>query len=291
MRRRRVGWTMSAQSLSGEGRQMSGAAGLEQHDPDSVRPDVQTPLAPVSRPLALLRLVLLGLREPSFGRARNLTLVWLGVSVVALIASQTIVARPYEPSAVAVAVVLTVYTVLRVIALIVFEIRQRAFESTWIGTESQRLQQYSFELIRFSLHSDSDSTDDRRTFDLTDPDDVRLLQRQQAAELDGRAPARAHIEFAYRPGDGENPAIESVRREVRDIEFHPVEGPLARARVRFPQAVYVSRPDAAHGAGGWPSRVAHWFLTGPVRLTTASPVRRKRGAPAAAPAPFRSPLH
>jgi hypothetical protein len=288
MRRGRVGWTMSAQNLSDEGRQMAGAAGLEQHDPDCVRPDLPTPLAPVSRPLEIARFALLGLREPSFGRARNLTLVWLTVSVVTLVASQTIVARPYEPSAVAIAVAITAYTVLRTLALILFEIRQRAYESTWIGAESQRLQRYSFELIRFSLHSDGEASGARRTFDLTNPDDVRLLQRQQAAERDGRTPARAHIEFAYRPGDGENPAIESVRREVKDLEFHPIDGPLARARVRFPQAVYVSRPGDQGGGSGWPSQVAHWFLTGPVRLITASPSRRTLGAPAAAT--FRSQL-
>jgi hypothetical protein len=274
---------MSAQNLSNEGRQMSGAEGHEQHDPDSVRPDVRTPLAPVSRPLQVARLVLLGLREPLFGRARNMTLVWLAVSVAMIVASQTIVARPYEPVAVVAAVTIAVYTVLRTVALIAFEVRQRSFESTWIGAESQRLQRYSFELIRFSLQTAADPGGAPRTFDLTDPDDVRLLQRQQAAERGGQTPARAHIEFAYTPGDGENAAIEVVRREVKDIEFHPVNGPLARARVRFPQAKYVSRPAS------WPSQVAHWFLTGPVRLTTASPSRRKRGG-TAAPATFRTPL-
>jgi len=268
---------------------MSGAAAPEQHDPDSVRPDLPTPLAPASRPLEIARFVLLGLREPSFGRSRNLTLVWLFAAVVLVVASQTIVAPAYEPFAVTVAVVVTAYTVLRTAALIFFEVQQRAFESSWLGTESQRLQRYSFELIRFSLHTDGAGA--KRTFDLTDPDDVRLLQRQQAAERDGKSPARAHIEFTYRPGDGENPAIETVRREVKDIEFHPVEGPIARARVRFPQAVYVSRPAGERGDRGWPSRVAHWFLTGPVRLTTASPSRRTIGGTATAPATFRSPRH
>jgi hypothetical protein len=180
-----------------------------------------------------------------------------------------VVVPSYRSLVVAVAAVMSVYVLLRVSVLRMFEARQPAFESTWLTQQSQWLQRHSFEVVRFSTDPRSGSRRARRTFDLTDPYDVRELLSRQAEQRHGAAPVRVHIEFIYWPGEGAGQAVEGVRRDLKDIEFFPIEGPISTARLRLPKAVYVSRPDSATSDARRPGRFACWFLAGPVRLTVA----------------------
>jgi hypothetical protein len=197
-------------------------------------------------------------------------LAWLAAAVATLIFSQTIVDASYAVFVLVVAVALVAYTVVRAVALVVLERRQRAFESRWLEAQSECLRRRPFEVLRFRLHASPDAADpERRVYDLTDPDDVRrVLHRQR---LDGGASHQTHIEFAYTLGAGEGTAVASVRRQLKDIEFFLVNGPITTARIRFPAARYVSQPGSARPDERWPGRGARWFLAGPVRVTAASP--------------------
>lgn len=253
---------------------------------ESVRPDLPIPLAPTNRAVELFGRAVIGLRRPSFDRARNATLGWAATTVGVLVAGETIVAAAYRPTVLTVAVLMAAYTIARAVALAVFERRQDSFERRWLDEQSQRLQQHSFEILRFSLPADAEGCPgERENVDLTDPDQVSRLLRRQAAERFAPVGSRVHIEFTYWPGPGENRAVESVRRELNDIDFCPIETPVTRARIRFPEATYGSHPALRDGGQRWPGRGTYWFLAGPIRVTVAgaSPLAAARagyGAPA-----------
>jgi hypothetical protein len=248
---------------------MVGTAYAEPQELTSVRPDLPIPLAPVIGPGDALARVVLGLQEPAFERARNVTLAWAAATGVALLARQTVVAPRYAPFMLGLALVFTGYVIFRTVALVAFERRQQEFEAQWLDEKSRHLRCHPFEVAWFSLESDA-ATPGRQTFDLADPADVAQLLQRQASERDALLHSRARIEFMYQPGDDESRAVASVRRELRGIEFYVVERQLGRAVIRFPEATYGSRPAADRGQR-WPGRRTYWFLTGPVRLTAVAP--------------------
>ncbi|WP_433119358.1 hypothetical protein [Micromonospora sp. CA-246542] len=232
---------------------------------DGIRPDVLIPPAPLSRPARLLRLFAFGPSWSSFERARNMTLVWLTVSALAVIVDRLLVDHErLTPLAVA----LVAYTVARVAALVVFERRQYAFEWSWLDDRSALLRRHHFEVVAVRVRV---VVDDGRTVvravDLTKPADVAWLIDQQAAAGTGGAP-HARIEFGYGSASDSDRRSDSIRRRLTDLQIEPVDAPTAWARIRFPYARYVTVASAAD-ANRWPGRVAHWSLIGPVQLTTA----------------------
>ncbi|MBQ0904506.1 hypothetical protein [Micromonospora sp. U21] len=235
-------------------------------EPGTVRPEVPIPLAPLGGPARLLRRLAVGPGRSSFQRARNVTLGWLVAAVLAVIVDRLVVAHVLAMWA---AVALVVYAVARVVALVVVERRQCAFEWRWLDDQSRLLRRHPFEVVAVRVRVTSAGTGPAvRTLDLTDAADVGwLLDRQTDPGVDVSSQAR--IEFGYWAVNGSGRSSDSVRRGLWDLQVHPVDAPVTRARIRFPQARYVTVADSGGAGGQWPGRAAHWSLVGPVRLTTA----------------------
>src|SRR5215470_14689383 len=100
-----------------------------------MRPDLPIPLVSATRPAGTVARAVLGLREPTFERARKVTLIWAAVAATALLASQTIVAARYAPIVLGLVSVTACYVVLRVVALVAFEHRQKSFEPQWLAEQ------------------------------------------------------------------------------------------------------------------------------------------------------------
>ena len=232
---------------------------------DSVRPDVLIPPAPLAGPARLLRRLVVGSGQSSFERARNVTLGWLVAAVLAVIVDRLLVAHVLATCA---AIALTGYTIARVAALVVFERRQYAFEWRWLNDQSHLLRRHPFEVVAVRIQVAIDETRSSvRTVDLTNPADVTWLLDQQAAP-GADVSSQARIEFGYWESGGSGRTIDSVRRRLKDLQVHPVDAPITWARIRFPQARYVTVASNAGSGNRWPGRVAHWSLVGPVQLTT-----------------------
>ena len=229
--------------------------GLELRDVDNVRPELPIPLAPVVGPARLLRRTVTGLREPSFEYARTVTLRWVAGAAGVLVLGGTIIAAGYARFVLGLGIAMAGYAVARVLALALFERRQRAFESGWLRAQSEKLRTHAFDVVRFSLEVDSRRPgSDLLHLDLTRPEEVGWLIRRQATERDRRQRSRAHIEFVYWPDSAGNPSIERVRRELADIEVHPVAAVGPAARIRFPEASYGSQPAVSGGDHRLPGR-------------------------------------
>jgi len=241
---------------------------VAQQDPTSMRPDLPIPLAPATSPVGTVARVVLGLREPTFERARKVTVIWAAVTAAVLLASQTIVAARYTSIVLGLVSVAACYVVLRVVALVTLERHQKTFESQWLTEQSVRLRRHPFEVISFRVEATAAMPHTgRQRFDLTDRHDMARLLQRQASEREAQMHSRAHIEFIYKPGEGDDFAVASIRRELRDIEFYMAERWLCRGLIRFPEANYGSRPVPGSSDQWWPGRLTYWFLTGPVRVT------------------------
>jgi hypothetical protein len=235
-------------------------------EPDSAQPEVQIPPAPLGGPARLLRRLTVGPSRSSFERARNLTLGWLAAAVLAVIVDRLLVDTVLATCA---AVTVVGYTILRVAALVVVERRQHTFEERWLDDQSRLLRRHPFEVVAVRVQVATDETRSAvRAVDLTNPADVAWLLDQQAS-VTADASAQVRIEFGHWETGGSGRSSDSVRRRLTDLQIHPVDAPITRARIRFPQARYVTVAGVT-GAGGYgPGRVAHWSLVGPVQLTTA----------------------
>ena len=241
-------------------------AGVVLSEPGSVRPDVPIPLAPLVGPARLLRRVAVGPDGWSFARARNVTLGWLVAAVLAVIVDRLLVDHVLAACA---AVALVGYAGVRIVALVVAERRQFAFEWRWLDAQTRLLRRHPFEVIAVRVQVALDETRSAvRTVDLTNPADVAWLLDQQAAPGAGVS-SQVRIEFGYWEAGTSGRGSDSVRRGLKDLQVHPVDAPITRARVRFPQARYVTVADRDGSGGRWPGSAAHWSLLGPVRLTTA----------------------
>ncbi|MFG2053067.1 hypothetical protein ACGFI9_03465 [Micromonospora sp. NPDC048930] len=231
----------------------------------SIRPEVPIPLAPLRGPARMARRLTVGPGWSSFERARNVTLGWLAAAVLAVIVDRLLVDHVLATVA---AVTLVGYTIARAAALVLVERRQYAFEWRWLEDQSRRLRRQPFEVVAVRVQVVSDDVRSAvRAVDLTDPADVAWLLDQQAAGAG--ASSQARIEFGYWETGGSGRSSDSVRRRLADLQVHPVDAPITRARIRFPQARYVTVDGGAGSGGCWPGRVAHWSLVGPVQLTTA----------------------
>ncbi|GIJ26415.1 hypothetical protein Vqi01_15770 [Micromonospora qiuiae] len=236
-------------------------------EPGSIRPDLPIPLAPLESPAGLLRRLTFGPGR-SFQRARNVTLGWLAAAALTVIVDRLLVAHLVTSC---VAVVLVGYAIARVAALVIVERRQNVFEWRWLADQSRLLRRHSFEVIAFRVRiTADDSRSAVRILDLTNPADVEWLLARQA-DSESASSLQARIEFGYWPTDSFGRGSDSVRRGLTDLEVHPVDVPLGRARVRFPQARYVTVAEDSGSGSRWPGRVASWSLIGPVLLTTARP--------------------
>jgi hypothetical protein len=233
---------------------------------DGVQPDVLIPPAPLGFPARLIRRLAVGPGWLSFKRARNVTLVWLMAAALAVIFDRLVVDHVL---ATCVAGVLVAYTVARAAALVLFERRQYAFECRWLNEHSTLLRRHPFEVVAVRVQVTVDDTRSAdRAVDLTEPADVAWLLAQQASPGAGVSP-QARIEFGYWDGGGSGRRSDSVRRRLTDLHVHPVDIPITWARIRFPQARYLTTTSSTGPDDHWPGRAAHWSLTGPVQLTTA----------------------
>jgi hypothetical protein len=239
-----------------ERRQAVGATEVVLAESDSTQPEVLIPLAPLGGPARLVRLLAVG--RSSFDRARNVTLGWLVAAVLAVIVDRLLVDHILATCA---AITLVGYTIVRATALAVLERRQYAFEQRWLDVQSHLLRRHPFEVVAVRIQvAAAETPDAARTVDLTNPSDVAWLLDQQAAS---GISSQARIEFGYWPAGDAGRCSDSVRRRLADLQVRTIDAPITRARVRFPQARYVT---VAGPGGGWPSRLAHWSLVGPVQL-------------------------
>ncbi|MFR9780226.1 hypothetical protein ACL02O_29740 [Micromonospora sp. MS34] len=234
-------------------------------EPDSIRPEVLIPPAPLGGPARWLRRLTVGPGRSSLDRARTVTLGWLTAAVLAVIIDRMLVDHVLVTLA---GGTLVGYTVVRAAALWIVERRQYAFERCWLDEQSRLLRRHPFEVVSVRVQVSVDQTRSTvRGVDLTNPADVAwLLDQQAAAGADGAAQAR--VEFGYWATGGSGRSSDTVRRRLADLQVRPVGTAITRARIRFPQARYVAVGATAGASGCWPDPVAHWSLVGPVQLTT-----------------------
>lgn len=254
------------------------------HGWESLRPDLPIPLPPLAASALAFRRLVIGLREPAFGRAHRVTWWWAVAGLCLMIAAGTVVEAKFAPYVTAAVVVICGYVVVRVVSLAVFRRQQGPFEARWLAAQSEALRAEAFDVVRFTLRPDRARAPSggagHEVLDLADPRDVGRLVRQQVADQAGEGSSRADIEFTYWPGLGERAVVEMVRRELKDIAVHPVEG-TTRVRVRFPEARYGSRPAGPPDGDRVSIPTTYWFLSGPVRLTATTPDGAVAGKPVA----------
>ncbi|GIH22842.1 hypothetical protein Aph01nite_11520 [Acrocarpospora phusangensis] len=232
------------------------------YGPEFTRPELPIPLVPLPRFPAVFRAILLGLREPDFGRAWRFTVGWMTAAIVAA-AIGLLIASPL----VVVAQVLAWYALARVVAAAAYARRQRAFEPAWLAAQTRVLRAHSFDVVRLTVRDAAAGT--RDVYDLTRSDDVDRLLRRQESEPAGAS--QAFLEFAYRRPCGER-VLARIRRGLAEVEF--IRQDHAAARIGFPEATYLSRPHDTRRDREQPARVAFWVLSGPVRVTAAAADRR-----------------
>ena len=239
MRGRDSAWTMEAVA-DPQGEQVVAAATAGLTDEESLRPDLPIPLAPLGEPAATFREWVIGLRQPAFRHAKRITVVWAVAVLVVLVGSRTIVVSHVAVALVGLASAMAAYILVRTAALAIYERQQRRFEPLWLRRQTEALRASAFEVVRFTLEGVAAPMSER-VFDLTDPDDVRTLLRQQDAERKSGTPSRGVIEFVY-PAAAGQAAVETVKRALSAIEFRTVgAGRLNRGKVRFPGARYMAR--------------------------------------------------
>lgn len=260
--------TAAASALKGESVVRTGEVGLGGWD--WPRPDLPIPLPPLAPSVSAFRRWIIGLREPAFDRAYRVTWWWAIAGLLLLVAARTVVIAKFAPFVSAVVMAICGYVVVRVVSLVVFQRQQGPFELRWLTAHSEALRTHTFDVVRFTLRPDralaSAGGVRKQVLDLADPRDVGRLIRQQAADRTGNGSSRADIEFAYWPESGERAVVERVRRELKDVVLHLIEG-TTQVRVRFPEARYGSRPADPQDQRGLSARTTYWFLGGPVRLT------------------------
>jgi hypothetical protein len=221
--------------------------------------------------------MVLGRREPDFGRAWRVTVRWVTAAVVVAVAGFLLPPGSRGVFA-ALAQVLAWYALARVVALRVFARVQRSFEPAWLAAQTRILRAHGFDVVRFTVRDAPAVT--RDVYDLTRAGEVdRILSRQERERTGGSA-SQAVLEFAYRsPGGAGGLAV--VRRALSEVEFVRHGHAPAAARVGFPEAEYRSRPHRTRRDQEYPSRAAFWVLSGPVRVTVAAADRLPAGHSAA----------
>jgi hypothetical protein len=234
------------------------------------RPELPIPLQPLTGVGVAFRRFIIGLREPSFAHAYRLTIGWGIVTLVMGAAGQVALTPVLRPAAIVLVAGLTIYLIVRIVSLAIFERRQHGFERRWLDAQSKMLRTATFEVLRCTVNPSCDARRSHefapgRVYDLTRPNDTHELLRRQIAEPS----AHMRVEFAYR-GSTDAMAVEQIGRVLRDIEFLPVQGLSKRARAGFAEARYDSLPPVSRGDRGRPGRTTYWLL-GPLRLTVAAP--------------------
>lgn len=251
------------------------------------RPDLPVPLSPLRGLPTIVRRGLLGPGGPFFARAHRLTAIWAGATgVVALLG---LARAQWRGPAVVLSALLVLYLLVRLVALAVFERRQRDYEPLWLAKQSEVLRGHAFEVLRFTLQSADAGPGDlragdergtrttgdgpaagtdggRRAYDLARPEDVRDLLRRQREEHASGGFSRATVEFAYRAG-GEVVAVAELARELSELTFLRGRAGPGHAWIRFPKAHYRGRPEG----GRRPARRAYWVLSGTVVLGVGEP--------------------
>lgn len=232
------------------------------YDSGLSRPDLPVPLSPLPRISRLVRRRLLFMRGPDFARVYRATII-LAAAAVVLAALSLAVRPPWQQALLYVCAPISLYVVIRALATLAFERRQRSFEPAWLSAQTEVLRQHAFEVLRFTVQ---DLSDERRrarvSYDLNRPDDVRGLLRRQGRERSSASPSKATVEFAYQTRDGIL-AVGQVNRELPDLTLLAGSTGLGSPLVRFPRAQYVGRLES----GRHPARRTYWALSGPVQLS------------------------
>ena len=229
-----------------------------------VGPDLPVPLSPLRGPRGAVRRYLVWLREPGFLRARVVTVVWAVVTGAVALTS-LLLPSAWRGAAVACAVLLGVYLLVRTFALASFERLQWTFQRRWLEAQSEVLRGHAFDVLRFTVQALPGVPDERRVYDLTRPADVRDLFRRRDRERGSGPISRVTVEFAYWQGAEKTMAVERVSRDLAELTFQRRQADRAHASVRFPEARYLGRPADE-------TRLAErtrWILSGPVVVSVA----------------------
>src|SRR5690606_38776052 len=108
---------------------------------DWVRPDLPIPLPPLAGGAVAFRRLVIGLREPAFGRAYLVTCWWALAGVLLLLMSRTVITPKFAPFVTATVLLIFGYVIVRVVSLAVFRRQQAPFEEHWIAARSEELRE------------------------------------------------------------------------------------------------------------------------------------------------------
>lgn len=231
------------------------------------RSDLPIPLPPVRGFSLIVRRYLVGLRTPRFAGAYRVTIAVALAGIMAAVAA-FLVPSAWQKPLVGVSTLLGLYVIIRVTALVIFEVRQNAFQAEWIAAQSQVLQNHAFEVLRFSVQDiTSAGGGTRYIYDLTRQSDVSVLLRRQEGERASGRLSRVTVEFTYLTADG-TLAVAEVHRELPELTFLAGWARSPSAWIRFPEARYLSRP----GPSRHPSQRTFWALLGRVLITVGESV-------------------
>lgn len=265
----RAAWAISSQWLglccSRTTPAPTGGRGVDvvPYEREFLHPGLLVPLCPIRGFSGLVRRYLLGLRAPAYARAYRTTVIWAATECVLAVVSLAL-PPPWQRAVVMGSAVLGLYVILRALALVVFEHRQRTFESDWIAVQTEALRRHAFDVVRFTVHDISSVPYLRHAYDLTRPADVRDLFRRQADEGTAQRLSRATVEFSYLADRGTF-AIAEVHRDLAELTFLPGRAGAGGASIRFPGAYYVGRP------GQHPAQRTYWTLAGDVMISVSEP--------------------
>lgn len=219
---------------------------VETYEPEFTRPDLFIPLYPVQGLSRFTRRRLfLVPNEHGFLYTYRVTLAAV-IGAIALAAGSLGLPRPGQQAAADCAAVLGLYAAARVLALVIVERRQHAFEKEWLASQTEVLRRHAFEVLRCTVRG--------RHYDLARPADVLDLQRQASDE-------RTAVAFTYLTAD-KSLAIAEVHRDLRELTFLPGWTSSSRSFVRFPEARYLPRPRPRLR----PAWRTSWALDGPVLI-------------------------
>jgi hypothetical protein len=232
------------------------------------------PLAPLAELGTLTRDRLIGLRGPRFTEAYRVTLHWLTALVVIGVLSRSLVTEPLRVTALIATVGIALYVILRVIVLRRLERRQREFEPVWLAEQSEELRRQYFEILRFSVQRHRRprrNTEPHRLYDLAETDSVDDLMRRYSAERQNGSRSWVQIDVAVGPDPDGEYAVQSVRRQLTDVELVAGRTKAESGRARFPKAQYVPRPVFAKRAARSPSTTTYAVLADPIRIYVETP--------------------
>lgn len=247
------------------------------YEPGVTRPDLPIPLAPLEGAALLARNYLLRLRGPDFAGAYHVTLAIAAAGLV-LGTAGLLVPPPGRGPLIGGAAFIAIFVIGRALALLVLEERQRSFEQQWTAAQSDVLRRHPFEVLRFTVQGLTDEEQDKRTYNLTGPADVRDLLRRREDERRLAWLSRVRVEFTYLAGDGTT-GLAEVRRYLTGLTFLEGWASQGRAWIRFPEARYLVRP----APGRHPAQRAGWQLSGPVMIAVCETAQDGAIASAAVP--------